>query len=105
MAIYGVYHKIESQGWIKTTATIERTRFREDGVANRTYSVTIFYSYNADGLRHSGSSTSTDHRWQHDARRIANEYSPGKSIAIIYDPKATDRSEVKQPGWRGSFKL
>lgn len=62
MAIYGVYHKIESQDWIKTTATIERTRFRENGAANRTYSVTIFYSYNADGLRHSGSSTSTDHR-------------------------------------------
>lgn len=105
LAAYGLYHKLDSQNWVKSTAIVERTQFERKSFEDDPYHVTIFYTYQADGIRRSGFSTSQGKTWEQDARRLEKAYPPGKVIAIIYNPKDPERSEVKQPGWYGSFSL
>jgi hypothetical protein len=107
LAIFYIVHKFETQSWTKTTARVERTElFSESGPDHfPLYRVTLYYSYDVDGLRYKGLSTSSGSKWESSARRTAQNYPTGKSIAIIYNPEAPDSSEIKELGWSGSVQL
>ena len=110
MTIFFVKHTLETDTWSKSTATVERTELFKDLVPHgkddrMEYRVTLYYTYQVDGTRYSGHSTTSGDFWKSSAESKVKNFPAGTTIKIIYNPQEPEHSEIKQPGWSGSFQL
>ena len=107
MAIFYTFHIFETEDWSKSTATVESVRvfYQSEVHAKGEHRVDLRYGYEVDGVHYTGHSTSSGSAWESSARRTAEQFAVGKPINIIYDPRAPEKSEIKQQGWSGSFSL
>ncbi|WP_044873929.1 DUF3592 domain-containing protein [Pseudomonas sp. LFM046] len=107
-------HQMASRSWTETTATIRqaqvskesqsRKEYNRDG---RRYTLTVYYTYEVNGIRYPGDYPLPEtYRFRDSAERAArNDYAPGRPIRIIYDPARPEQSEPKRKGTSVVIKL